>query len=318
MYLIILLRLLNALLSASHIYWIFLALIWFDYRQWTSMNLAAQMLAVADASQVNLNETAFNETDLDENLSLFNVSTSSNHLFETIDVLLEQLNYDDVNDTESSTISMQMMSDEIPLLNFTSFGQHLFIHTAYAYRLPVLQIVEFLFIVFVIKIGAGVPMMCLAEKFQIYRNRILFKITLCIGILNFIFFCGTLICYRIDDSSLIFTYYMAKLLNLVYGSFLLITFPIDTIGLNEMAETFSLTKRYGCLAFITIFEQLFHILVILILMNAQFQFYFHLVESMLVCIICYLLLNKMPNECLNCTLRTARDKYFVKMASTNT
>lgn len=366
LFLIILLRLLNAQLSGSIIYWIFLALIWFDYRQWAlrPMNLTAQMLAISQDAFIN--ESEFNSTfnfdgngtahfgndnsssignsSLIESFGSFNNKTidalngygdedddgtgigiGAGTLFLNEDIFLNATFNGTETDSsvENGTAMIDtLMADDsnVISMNFSSFADHLFTHSAYSYRLPQLQIAELLFIAFLIKCVAGMPLMCLAEKFQIYRNRIIFKLTLFIGIINVIFFTGTLICYRyFDDSSLLFTFYMAKLLNLIYGSYLIIIFAVDTIGYGELAESFSLTKRYGSIAFITICEQLFHCIVLLTLWHAQMGiFYFHLIQSVIICILCYFLLNQMPNECLDSTLRNARDKYFIKMASTNT
>lgn len=330
-YLLCLLRLLSVLVSGSAAYWIFLVLVWFDYRQWAfgPPNLVTQMLAVSEnisATEIPNYRNISTDFDNYNNMSLFQAVSAVS------DSDLDQMGYPEMfndsislnglddswsfNQTEESTINNS--SDYYPnSLDTTSFAQHLFIHTAYSWHLPSLPIARILIIVFFIKIILGIPMMCLAEKFQIYRNRILFKITFCVGALNLIFFLGTMLSYRIDDNSLIFTFYMAKLLNLVYGTYLLITFSIETIGYSELAESFSLTKRYGSIACITIIEQLLHIVIILVIMNAEFEFYFHAVQSMIVCIFCHLLLNRMPIECLNCSLRIARDKYFVKMTSAN-
>lgn len=351
LYLLCLLRLLNVLGGpGSAVYWIFLALAWFDYRQWTGgpSNLMTQMSAVSQ--NVSVTEIPFNvdtTTDFDyynHNMSLIQADFAGNDLhldpmgfsaFEfngTFSAELDANESTQLNDTvdsrsfinnnqsgESSTNSSFDCTNSLdpPSYDMKSCAQHLFIQSARSYRLPSLPITEILLIVFLIKIILGMPMMWLAEKFQIYRNRILFKITFCVGALNLAFFLGTMLCYRIDDKSLIFTFYVAKLLNCVYGTYLLITFSIETIGYSELAESFSLTKRYGSIACITIIEQLLHIIIILVIMNGQFEFYFYIVQSMIVCIFSYLLLHRMPIECLNCSLRIARDKYFIKMTSAN-
>lgn len=257
LFLVLLLRLLNVLLTSNCIYWMFLANIWFDYQYWNrSANLSTQMIEINN-----------------------NVSSGFK--------------------VNNSTIVAQ-----------------LFIHSAYAYKLPILPVAQFLVIVSVLKILVGVPFLCFAEKFQVYRNRIIFKVTLCVGVINLIFFVATLVCNLTDDS-LTFTFYIAKLLSIIYSFYMLIAFAIDTIGYCELGESFSLTKRYGCIAFIAICEYIFYALAILLIMNALFRFYFHVVQSVVICFICYALLKWMPNECLNCTLRSARDKHFVKMANAN-
>lgn len=320
LYLVCLLRMLNVLVSGSAVYWIFLVLAWFDYH-----GMVTQILAVSEnisTTELPVISNSTNSTDFDPN----DYSLYQDDFGTSDDLFLEDsftnktipLNGTDdfpsFNQTKESTTNRftDYPNTLDPLNNMTSF-----IHMAYSHQLPSLPISEILLIVFLIKIILGVPMMCLAEKFQIYRNRILFKITFCVGALNLIFFLGTWLCYRIVDDSLIFTFYMAKLLNLVYGTYLLITFSIETIGYSELAESFSLIKRYGSIASVTIIEQILHIIVILVLMNGQFEFYFHIVQSTIVCIFCHLLLKRMPIECLNCSLRIARDKYFVKYTSAN-
>lgn len=192
----------------------------------------------------------------------------------------------------------------------------LFIRSAYSYRLPALQIAQFLIVVCIIKIVMGIPFHCIMEKFQVYRNRTLYKIILCIAFINFIFFVVTMVCNWYDDT-LMFTFYMAKMLSLIYGLYLLIAFSIDAVGYAELGESFSLIKRYGCIAIIIAGEYAFHAIAIALVMNALYRFYFHVMQSAIICIICYVLLRRMPNECLHCTLRSARDKHFVKMATTN-
>lgn len=327
LYLLCLLRMLNVLVSGSAIYWIFIVLAWFDYHQWVlgPTNLVTQMLVVSEnisTTEIPLLPTNSNtSTDFDNDdyyirsyQADFGTSDDSfTENFSTNETTTPN-GIDDFGPTEvlSTNRSIDYPNSLDPFNDMTPF-----IHMAYSYQLPSLPIAEILLIVFLIKILFGIPMMCLAEKFQIYRNRILFKITFCVGILNLIFFLSTWLCYRIIDDSLIFTFYMAKLLNLVYGTYLLITFSIETIGYTELAESFSLIKRYGSIACVTIIEQILHIIVILVLMNGQFEFYFHIVQSTIVCIFCHLLLKRMPIECLNCSLRIARDKYFVKMTSAN-
>lgn len=333
--LVLLLRILNVLLTSNCVYWIFLANVWFDYQYWMRpMNLTSQILGIVQ--EVFQNQTNYNDIEFIVNNDPFDVldslnvngttmfstdksiaSTSDNttELFSTTDLF----NTTDFSMEFSSTDDAALLANESNNLpaNVSSIVNHLFIHSAYSYRLPPLQIAQFILIVSVIKILAGVPFLCLAEKFQVYRNRIIYKVTLCIGVINWIFFIATMVC-TITDDSLLFTFYIAKLLTIIYGLYLLIAFSIDTVGYCELGESFSLTKRYGCIAFIVIGEYLFHAIAILLIMNALFRFYFHVVQSAVICFICYLLLKRMPNECLNCTLRSARDKHFVKMATART
>lgn len=344
--LLLLLRLLNALLANGYIYWIFLANIWIDYRNWTmhSLKAAADVFAIRQSftsngtSQFDLpdgqNETT--TTIENENLlvsafeNIMNTTTFENVTDALFDAVTTEVPFDETafNDTDTSTLlpdfnetmdDLLIADTDIITTNITSIVDHFFVHSSYAYRLPELPIYQFLLVVFAIKVLAGMPLMCVAEKFKIYRNRIIFKAVLCIGILNLIFFSVTLICYRVfDDSSLIFTFYLAKLLTIIYCGYLLVTFCVDTIGYCELAESFSLTKRYGAIAFIAIGEHLVHALFILLILSAEFRFYFHVLQSIAITIISYFLLRSMPAECLDSTLRGARDKYFVKkVASTN-
>lgn len=301
LFLILLLRLLNVLLTSSCIYWIFLANVWFDYQHWMfTKNVSSPMTAIVQNPFENgtmLNDTTTNFTD--------NYTTFSNPINETVSTEANSIsNITDYNKTiQNEFKNAAIVSD-------------LFIHSAYSYRLPPLQIVHFVLIVSLVKIVVGVPVLCLTEKFQVYRNRVIFKVTFCIAIINLIFFMATLACNLYDDS-LIFTFYIAKLLSVIYGFYLLVAFAIDTIGYTELGESFSLTKRYGCIAFIVICEHLAHAMAIILVLNALYPFYFHVIQSMVICYICYMLLKWMPNECLNCTLRVARDKHFVKMATAN-
>lgn len=192
-----------------------------------------------------------------------------------------------------------------------------FVHSAYSYRPPELQMIKFVLIVSLIKIVAGVPLLWLAEKFQVYRNRIILKFTLCIGILNFVFFMATLTSKWLDSNDLIFTFNISKLLSIIYCFYLAIAFSIDTIGYAELGESFSLTSRYRCIAIILFGEHLCQAIAVLLVINALVPFYLHVCQSVIICFICFLLLKWMPNGCLNCTLRGAPEKYFVKTASTN-
>lgn len=307
LFLVLLLRLLNVLLTNSCIYWIFLANVWFDYQHWmSSKSISNQIRLVQDVYE---NVTAPDNTT--ENLVFDRDFNSTNFFNETFSEndndIANTTDYDRATTTEP----------DIPTTNNSfSILNHLFVHSAYSYRLPPLEIVQFVLIVSLVKILVGVPFLCLAEKFQVYRNRVIFKVVLCIGIINLIFFMATLVCNLYDDS-LLFTFYIAKLLSVIYGFYLLVAFSVDTIGHSELSESFSLFKRYGCTAFIVICEHLSYAIAILLVVNALYPFYFHLVQSVAICFICYLLLRWMPNECLNCTLREARDKHFVKMATAN-
>lgn len=336
LFLVLLLRLLNVFLTSNCIYWLFLTNVWFDFKRWTNaigLSTTAAMETTTTEFENQTETQAPTTTEYlettDMSVTEFESSTDSMSIENTTMILNETnqsepfalslssdifdiqtnafSNDNDFNGTANFTEDIDQTTTE-----FTDF----FVRSAYSYHLPVLQITQFLLIVFIIKIAFGIPFHCFVEKFQVYRNRAVFKVTLGIAIINLIFFTATLVCSIIDDT-LLFTFYMAKLLSLIYGLYLLIAFSIDAIGYCELGESFSLTKRYACIAFIIIGEYLCHALAILLIMHAMVRFYFHVVQAAIICAICYLLVRRMPNECLNCTLRGARDKHFVKMATTN-
>lgn len=320
--LILLLRLLSVLLTNNCMYWIFLANIWLDCKHWMHpVNLSPQILEISQTVFAE-NRTTFNESEFMSSDDIVGESSMLNVENSTIAESIANTTLTDTSQFNQSMMFNQIFDGplaadvlKVPFDNISMIANQLFIHTAYSYRLPIIQVAQFLLIVSFLKILLGIPFLCLAEKFQVYRNRLIFKFTLCIGVVNLIFFMATVVCNIIDDT-LLFTFYMAKLLTVIYGFYLLIAFSIDTIGYCELGESFSLVKRYGCIAFIVICEYLFHAIAILLIMNALFRFYFHVVQSVIICFICYLLYKRMPNECLNSTLRSGRDKHFVKMATT--
>lgn len=265
-----------------------------------------------------LNETMptiINETLTDQSLPL-----AQNSIYQEFENAIQNaafsINFPDDNDDASNDSSVPNKLHFLTVTGNITWYSDLFVRSAYSYRLPTLQIAQFLIAICIIKILVGIPFHCVVEKFQIYRNRAVYKATLCIAFTNLIFFLAMCVCNWYDDS-LLFTFYMAKLLSLIYGLYLLIAFSIDAIGYSELGESFSLTKRYGCIALIIAGEYGFHAITIALIMNGMFRFYFYVMQSTIICAICYVLLKRMPNECLHCTLRSARDKYFVKMATTN-
>lgn len=313
LFLVLLLRLLNVLLTSSCIYWIFLANIWFDYQHWMQqVSLSNQTLEIVDdlfENSTELNILAAQDFNFDQDNN--DTTTVPNLFNETIATVTSVIsNITDFNKASANESNIPMENNNFSIVN------HLFVHSAYSYRLPSLQIIQFILVVSFVKIITGIPFLCLAEKFHVYRNRVIFKVTLIIAIINLIFFMATLASNWYDDD-LIFTFYIAKLLSVIHGFYLLVAFSIDTIGYSELGESFSLSKRYGCIAVIVICEHLSYAIAVLLVINALFPFYFHMIQSLVICFICYLLLKWMPNECLNCTLRVARDKHFVKMATAN-
>lgn len=313
LFLVLLLRLLNVLLTSNCIYWIFLANVWFDYQYWMCSTMRTITISQSLSDDVFENRTSFNIT------KNFNTNDNNNTLYEnSINETLPSDASGNLTDFTNACIAILLPGNEsiISLAKNNSILNRLFIHSINSYRWPSFEITQFILLVSVVKIVFGIPFLCLAEKFQVYRNRIIFKVTICLGTINLVFFIGTLVCYYADDS-LLFTFYISKLLCVIYGFYLLVAFSIDAVGYSELAETFSLKQRYGCIAFIAICEHLCHSIAILMVMNALFRFYFHVVQSAIICFICYLLLKWMPNECLACTLREARDKHFMKMATAN-
>ncbi|XP_031638569.1 uncharacterized protein LOC116350778 isoform X2 [Contarinia nasturtii] len=309
LFLVLLLRLLSVLLTSNCIYWLFLANIWFDYQYW----MCSTPTMSKPLSDVFENLTHFNASEsfaLDKSTSADvngNTTLFANLINET---LSNQIGFN------NDSISWARNESIISVANNSTILNHLFMHSVNSYHLPSFRITKFILLVTVVKIVIGIPFLCLAEKFQVYRNRIILKVTICVAAINLVFFVGTLVCSYTDDS-LLFTFYISKLLCVIYGFYLLVAFSIDTVGYSELSETFSLKLRYGCIAFIAICEHLCHTIAILLVMNALFRFYFHVLQSAIICFICYLLLKWMPNECLTCTLRAARDKHFVKMATAN-
>lgn len=274
------------------------------------------------ASTFNETMTTDNETLTDQSVPLAPWPMAQNIAYhEFVDAIQNDAFSINTNDDNDLMIAENFneTANQLPFLKVTgniTWYNDLFVRSAYAYRLPALQIAQFLIAICIIKILVGIPFHCIVEKFQVYRNRAVYKVTLCIALINLIFFVATMACNWFDDS-LLFTFYMAKLLSLIYGLYLLIAFSIDAIGYSELGESFSLAKRYGCIALIIAGEYGFHAIAIALIMNALYRFYFHVMQSAIICAICYALLRRMPNECLHCTLRSARDKHFVKMATTN-
>lgn len=340
---VLMLRVLNAITTSNSIYWIFLANVMVDIQNWTVLspwntpmvNETATTTADNDIDMANISRF-YNETEYTTEPILFDTTP----LYHVIDDDGDIWNVTDIGMTDgiNSTATMPMNStvmidsleehtlDSLSLSNGTLWVNEVapfienisaFIANPNNHSLSMIQLAQFLLIVFAVKFVVGIVLMCVAEKFQIFRNRVILKATLWIGLINATFFLLTLICYRFDDNMLLFTFYMSKLVNILYGSYLLITFAIDTIGYCELAESFSLETRYRYIATILICEHFIYAGAILLIMNALCTFYLFVIQSILVCVICWLLLRCMPNDCLNRTLRGARDKYFVKIASTD-
>lgn len=289
---------------------------------WNNDTIIAEMTTLP--SNIYESIDALNETLIDQSGAPFDVPLAQNTVFNEFVSAIQNdefsFNFNDNGDIRmTGDDSNGTSANQLPYLRVTgniTWFSDLFTRSAYSYQLPALHIAQFLIIVCIIKIIMGIPFHCLMERFQVYRNRAVYKIILCIALINFMFFAATMVCSWYDDS-LLFTFYMAKLLSLIYGLYLLIAFCIDAIGYAELGESFSLIKRYGSIAIIIAGEYGFLAIAIVLVKTALYRFYFHVMQSAIICIICYVLLRRMPNECLHCTLRSARDKHFVKMATTN-
>lgn len=305
--LVSLLRLLTVLLTNNCIYWIFLANVCFGYQHWMCSTALSKQFS-GDGNYLFENHTILSKAENSTFDELF-INSIDETVFDKKNVISDL--------TDSEKIDVTFLKNESVLVAANNVSaSRFFIHSVYTHQLPPLQITRIILIVSIIKIAFGVPFLCFTEKFQVYRNRVIFKVTIGIGVINLIFFTATLLCNHIDDS-LLFTFYIAKMLGVIYSFYLFVAFSIDVCGLGELSESFSLTKRYRCIAFISICEHSAHVIAILLVVNALFKFYFYVVQSAVICFICYLLLKWMPNECLSCSLYAARDKHFVKTATIN-
>lgn len=348
---VLLLRILNALAASNSIYWIFLANVMFDFQSWTLLNPTANMqienvtMAMSDIANISRfdNETEY----LTKPYDLLDTTETSTIYIDTIAdyIYNNPFNQTDIVDIDNITSTTPMMdttefADEFAddsiaerfVYNCSQLNETLwpdeadgvteidptFVDLTVNHSLSVSQLTQFVLAVVAIKIIVGIVVMCMAETFKIYRNRIILKATLWIGLINTTFFLLTLICYRFDDNFLLFTFYISKLVNLIYACYLLVAFAIDTIGYCELAESFSLATRYRYMAAVFICEHSIYAGAILMIMCAQYTFVLFALQSLIVCLICYCLLRFMPNDSLDLTLRGARDKYFVKIATANT
>lgn len=327
----LLIRLLSPLLANNLISLVFLMNIWHDYHyqrvSHNGNNSETMSNYTAQCTEYRANETDMLANYEDEtNAALLNSVTTTEDYNSTLNNSTELIESTIFNSTDEFTSLTSNptetngnyksndyeFSTESPAsyFNCPQTPDYWFVHSSYIHQLPTTQLLCILLSIFVIKLLFGIPLAYYAEKFNIFRNRFVFKATLIVGILNFIFFAVTQICYAIDDKTLIFTFYMVKLLNIINGTFLIVAFVCDSIGYIELGEAFSLSKRFGSIAFIIIVEHSVNILFIILLMHSL-QFYHNFIQSAAVIGICYLLICFMPNESLDQTIRHARDKYFI-------
>lgn len=288
--LLLMLRLLSPLLSNNIVSSIALMNIWLDYQK--SSLLSAKIRAErAEETTATLIETTTLEAAATEYRALAAQT-------------LELTNPPDfaANETNQNTSASLPAADSSDLL---------FIHSSYVHQPHTLEPFYVLIFIFLCKVLVGLPLMCHAERLYIFRNRFVLRSALVIATLNIIFFSFSWISFVFDDSTLIFTYYMFKLHNIVSASFVMVAFGVDVIGYNELAEGFSLAKRFASIALIFAIEYLMHLLYILPLVLVPLMpFYLHFLHWAAIIGVCIVLLTCMPNDGLDKTLRQARDKYF--------
>lgn len=322
--LVLLLRLLNAILANNLLNVVFVSNVWNDYSSATydisesveevtdSFNLTSTTPDLFNSTDLNfLNSTDWSTTTIetptenvtDYNYTLITEFINVSDLFVTSftsrlkDTFLDLYNTsDDFNVTDLSTEDIQPRDS-------------IFIHTFYTFKKSPVAPEFILLFIFVGKLLFGIPFLCYAESSGIFRNRFFFKACIIIGILNLIFSIFVRVCFAYDDSSLLFTFYIVKLLNIIKISFILVAFGIDTIGYIELTESFSLTKRNGSIAFILVIEHIVNIITVYILFD-YYPFYYNYVQAIIVIVISYSLLRYMPVNQLNLSLRNARDKYW--------
>lgn len=329
--LILLVRLLSPLVANNILASVSVMNIWLDHQRVAMQQAheAAALLAIgSDVDAATLDYSLL--FDVDDFASL------ANETFETWENATETIDTptfdfaDDYNHTttdypsaeENTTIERATNTDadvDMSTVSVPTVGdanELFFIHSAYEYNSIqyILDARIILVFVFIVKLMVGVPLMCWAEKLYIFRNRFIFKATLTVAILNVTFCAFSWCSYKLEDNVLIFTYYMFKLQNIINGLFVVIAFAIDVVGLNELAEGFSSAKRSGSIAFILIVEYSVHFLYLVpLVMFHQLPFYLNFVHWTVIIGISYLLIWLMPNECLDKTLRDARDKYFISI-----
>lgn len=344
--LILLLRLLNSFVANNILASVSVMNIWLDYQHVT-------MRLYGDSAAATVNNKNINNDDDSNDTNYYHLNETRSSNYSLIDDFAAMLNdgYESManvaatinDDAEATTIAAASdAGDDFKDIDFiwnstttlvpnttgewfgttdtiieqvvTDSNELYFIHSAYEYQPCILNAQYILLFIFVVKLIVGVPLLCWAEKLYIFRNRFVFKATLAVAILNLTFCTMSWCSYKLEDRVLIFTYYIFKLQNLINGLFMVVAFAIDVIGLNELAEGFSSVKRTASIAFIFMVEYLVHFVYFMpLLINHHLPFYLNFIHWTIIICITYLLILFMPNECLDKTLRNARDKYFVSI-----
>lgn len=305
--LVLLLRLLNAVLANNLINFVFVSNLWYDF----GSRIQNETKSVADELEMFI--TNMSTTTEDYVFTDFNSTIETTTILPNIGLL--DINLQNATETTESTTFLDLMEKVTSDYNATEVFSvrdsvnAVFIHSFYTYQKPALAPELILLLIFVAKLLFGIPFLYVAEKAGIFRNRIFFKTCLIIGIVNFISSIFVRISYVCDDSSLMFTYYLVKLFNVIKLSFILVSFGVDTIGYEELAESFSLTKRNGSIAAVLITEHLGSLFCLFILFDFYY-FYYHYLHAIMIIIISYSLLRFMPVNPLDLSLRNARDKYW--------
>lgn len=327
--LILLIRLLNPLLANNILASVSIMNIWLDYERVAVQQVheAASLMAANVDNSVGILDNSrpyeFDSLALIANETFESIENITETKIETTFDYNDDLNYTttEYSYVEANATSTEWIwSTETQLYSTTGPTQDaannelFFIHSVYAYKPCLLDTQYILLFIFVVKLVIGVPLMCWAEKLYIFRNRFILKATLAVAILNLTFCALSWCSYKLEDNVPIFSYYMFKLQNIINGLFVVVAFGIDVIGLNELAEGFSTAKRTGSIAFVLIIEYMIHFLYFLPLMLFHhLPFYLNFVHWIVIIGISYLLIWLMPNECLDKTLRDARDKYFMSI-----
>lgn len=327
--LILLVRLLSPLLANNIVASVSIMNIWLDHQRITMQQTheaASLTVLSSDMSDTTRNYSlpyeinAFTQMTIDTFESIENATeTTDSTTFDSsgdFNFTFSEYSFHEENLTREWTTGPTTEFDNITdsVSTVDDVNELYFIHSAYEYKPCILDAQYILLFIFVVKLIVGIPLMCWAESLYIYRNRFIFKATLTVAILNLTFCALSWCSYILEDNVLIFTYYMFKLQNIINGLFVVVAFAIDVIGLNELAESFSSAKRTKSIAFILTIEYLVHLLYFMpLVIFHHLPFYLNFVHWTVIIGISYLLIWLMPNECLDKTLRGARDKYFISL-----
>lgn len=298
--LFLLLRLLMPLLGNNVMHSVALMNVWLDHQH--------NMTLGAGATTIEVNET----TTAAE--AVTKMAMMASFMFENSNFYENSTELEATTTTavaEMTTFAVNNLNETTEKHPFNELNDLFFIHSSYSHRPTPLNPNYILLFLVIAKLLFGLPLLFYAEKLFIYRNRFVLRAVCVVSILNLIFSAFAWISYNLDDKMLIFTFYMFKLSNIVNALFVVVAVPVDIIGLNELAETFSLTKRFGSIAGIFMVEHLTHLLFIYPLIQMHlipFSWYCALWIS--IAFICIVLLSSLPNDGIDKTLRQARDKFF--------